>query len=71
MVGTEEYISMLPNCLTNDFSFLPTRDTVKICILSIMWQSVWTAVLDLRFSVSSYDNSFVEKVLMLYGRGKV
>ncbi|KAI6705717.1 hypothetical protein NL676_008679 [Syzygium grande] len=53
------------------FSFLPTRDVVKTCVLSRRWRSYWTTVPDLRFSVSSHHDSFVDRILRLYGRGKV
>ncbi|KAF8029268.1 hypothetical protein BT93_E1826 [Corymbia citriodora subsp. variegata] len=67
-----DYISLLPDCLIHQiFSFLPTRDVVKTCVLSKRWQSVWTAISDLKFSVSSYDDSFVNRVLTLYRWRKV
>ncbi|KAF8015169.1 hypothetical protein BT93_H0849 [Corymbia citriodora subsp. variegata] len=63
----EDYISLLPDCLIHHiFSFLPTRDVVKTCILSKRWQFVWTTISDLRFSVWSYDDPFVNTVLMHY-----
>ncbi|KAF8015168.1 hypothetical protein BT93_H0848 [Corymbia citriodora subsp. variegata] len=44
-----DYISLLPDCLIHHiFSFLPTRDVVKTCVLSKRWQSVWTAISDLK-----------------------
>ncbi|KAL3739626.1 hypothetical protein ACJRO7_020959 [Eucalyptus globulus] len=68
----EDYISLLPDYLIHHiFSFLHMRDVVKTCVLSKRWQSVWTTVSDLRFSVSSYDDSFVDRVLTLYGLDKV
>ncbi|XP_048131525.1 putative F-box/LRR-repeat protein At5g02930 [Rhodamnia argentea] len=69
----KDYISLLPDCLiTHIFSFLPTRDVVKACVLSKSWRSVWTTISDLRFSVSSYDDdSFVDRVLTLYEWAKV
>ncbi|XP_056158495.1 F-box protein At5g03100-like [Syzygium oleosum] len=68
----EDYMSLLPDCLIHHiFSSLPTRDAVKTCVLSKRWQSVWTNISDLRFSVSSYDDTFVDRVLTLYVGRKV
>ncbi|XP_039169590.1 F-box protein At5g03100 [Eucalyptus grandis] len=67
-----DYISLLPDCLIHHiFSFLPTRDVVKTCVLSKRWQSIWTTISNLKFSVSSYDDSFVNRVLTLYMWPKV
>ncbi|XP_056158475.1 F-box protein At5g03100-like, partial [Syzygium oleosum] len=68
----EDCISLLPDCLIHHiFSFLPTRDVIKTCVLSKRWRSVWTSILDLRFSVSSCGDPFVERVLTHYGWPKV
>ncbi|XP_030476189.2 F-box/LRR-repeat protein 25-like isoform X2 [Syzygium oleosum] len=77
MAGTEDYVSLLPDdAIEHIFSFLPTRDAVRTCVLSRRWRSAWTtAVPDLGFSVSSHGGgdggSFVDRVLALYGRSKV
>ncbi|KAI3412712.1 uncharacterized protein J3R85_017058 [Psidium guajava] len=69
----EDYISLLPDCLIHHiFSYLPTREVVKTCVLSKTWRSVWTTVSDLGFSVHSCrDDLFVDRVLMLHASGKV
>ncbi|XP_056158473.1 F-box/LRR-repeat protein At5g02910-like [Syzygium oleosum] len=68
----EDYISLLPDCLIHHiFSFLPTRDVIKTCVLSKRWQFVWTTISDLGFSVSSYHDSFVDRVLTHYVGPKV
>ncbi|XP_030513685.2 F-box protein At5g03100-like [Rhodamnia argentea] len=67
----QDYISLLPDCLIHHiFSFLPTREVVKTCILSRRWRSIWTTVLDLGFD-SFYDYSIVNKVLVHYVSPKV
>ncbi|XP_030513684.2 F-box/FBD/LRR-repeat protein At2g26030-like [Rhodamnia argentea] len=72
----EDYIDLLPDCLIHHiFSFLPTEDAIKTCVLSIRWRFVWTTVLDLKFSISffgsSYDESFVDGVLTQYAWAKI
>ena len=72
MAGTENYVSLLPNDLIlHIIAFLLARDAVKTCVLSKRWRSVWTTVSDLGFSVFSYDDLFMDKVLALYGGSKV
>ncbi|XP_056161870.1 putative F-box/LRR-repeat protein At5g02930 [Syzygium oleosum] len=67
----EDYTSLLPDCpIHHIFSFLPTRDVIKTCILSKRWRSIWTTISDLRFD-SFYDNSFVDGVLRHYVSFKV
>ncbi|XP_030441631.2 F-box protein At5g03100-like [Syzygium oleosum] len=67
----EDCISLLPDCLIHHiFSFLPTREVIKTCILSKRWRSVWTTISDLRFD-SFNDYSFVDRVLTHYMWPKV
>ncbi|KAF8029270.1 hypothetical protein BT93_E1828 [Corymbia citriodora subsp. variegata] len=66
-----EHCPLNDDLIEHIFSFLPTRDVVKTCVLSSRWRSYWPTVLDLRFSVSSPHDSFVDRVLKLYGRSKV
>lgn len=60
------------------FSFLPTKDVVKTCVLSKRWRPYWKTVPNLRFSVSSYRDDpsgdrvqFADRALARYKLKKV
>ncbi|KAK3024285.1 hypothetical protein RJ639_043147 [Escallonia herrerae] len=78
---SEDIISNLPDCILHHIlSFLPTKDAVGTCILSVRWKYLWTSVPNIDFDDALlYSNevngwyplevtcfmNFVERVLLL------